>query len=307
VKATALTGGEPLLFPDRCAQFIAHAKKKSPGIHTRIYTNGDLGTRETFSALADAGIDEIRFGVKLNDDFTFAPSILDTIGMAVGLIPSVLVEMPVPPGAARSMRKLMTELDDLGAAGINLLEFLFPWHNPEEYRNRGFAVKVKPYTILYDYDYAGGLPVEGSEEECLDLLAYAAQSGMTLGVHYCSLENKLTAQRYRQNANVKLTDVEMFSPTDFFIKTAKAYDEDIAIVKRVLSSDPRIRILEDRSNNLIEFNPGFISSLASCDETRDIELGITYNIVESDGQSRYLRELKINMVKPGRFNPKADL
>jgi pyruvate formate-lyase activating enzyme-like uncharacterized protein len=59
--------------------------------------------------------------------------------------------------------------------------------------------------------------VEGSEEECLDLLAYAAQSGMTLGVHYCSLENKLTAQRYRQNANVKLTDVEMFSPTDFFM------------------------------------------------------------------------------------------
>jgi pyruvate formate-lyase activating enzyme-like uncharacterized protein len=307
MKAAALTGGEPLLFPAECAEFVAHVKKTSPATHTRIYTNGDLATPETLSVLAAAGLDEIRFGIKLDDDFAYDPPILGTIGVAVDLIPRVLVEMPVPPGAAASMRQLMTELDHLGVAGINLLEFLFPWHNPVEYRRRGFAVKAKPYQVLYDYDYAGGLPVDGSEEECLDLIAYAAQSSMTMGVHYCSLENKLTAQRYHQNSKVKLSAVEMFSSTDFFIKTAKAYGEDVALVKRTLSRDPRIHILEDRANNLIEFNPEFIPRLAACQETRDLEIGITYNIVESEGQSRFLRELKINMATPCNFDPRVDL
>jgi len=109
-------------------------------------------------------------------------------------IPDVVVEMPVIPGTLDEMKKLLNELNQIEITGINLLEFLYPWVNPEEYKKRGFKVKHRPYEVLYSYTYPGGLPISGSEEECLELLLYALEKKFKMGVHYCSLENKLTSQ-----------------------------------------------------------------------------------------------------------------
>ena len=67
----------------------------------------------------------------------------------------------------------------------------------------------------------------GSETICLDLLEFALQKGLKLGVHYCSLENKHTGQIYQQNNGYKLPKHTYFSRKDYFIKTAKVFGEDI--------------------------------------------------------------------------------
>ena len=46
---------------------------------------------------------------------------------------------------------------------------------------------TSPFPVLYDYGYAGGLPLAGSELLCLELLEYALDEGLSLGVHYLSL------------------------------------------------------------------------------------------------------------------------
>jgi len=77
----------------------------------------------------------------------------------------------------------------LGIFGINLLEFCFPWNNVDVYRQHGYKIKARPHRVLYNYWYAGGLPIAGSETVCLDLVDFALQQGLKFGVHYCSLEN----------------------------------------------------------------------------------------------------------------------
>ena len=47
--------------------------------------------------------------------------------------------------------------------------------------------KNPPFEVLYDYGYAGGLAVAGSEQACLELVLFALEKGLSLGVHYLSL------------------------------------------------------------------------------------------------------------------------
>ena len=74
-----------------------------------------------------------------------------------------------------------------------------PYNNAPEFARRGLQLRWPPYQTLYNFWYAGGLPVAGSELECLRLLEFAAQQDLRLGVHYCSLENKNTGQVWQQN------------------------------------------------------------------------------------------------------------
>jgi pyruvate formate-lyase activating enzyme-like uncharacterized protein len=108
-----------------------------------------------------------------------------------------MVEIPVLPGTLDEMKAVLTELDRLEIFGINLLEFCFPYNNVGIFRQRGYKIKARPYRVLYNYVYGGGLSVAGSEDVCLDLVDCAMDAGLTLGVHYCSLENKHTGQIYQ--------------------------------------------------------------------------------------------------------------
>ena len=88
--------------------------------------------------------------------------------------------------------------------------------------------------MLYNYWYAGGLPISKSELECLDLVEFAMREKMKIGVHYCSLENKHTGQIYQQNTRGTIPATGYLSEKDFFIKSAKVFGADIQPVKRVL-------------------------------------------------------------------------
>lgn len=130
----ALTGGEPLLYPDEACAFFAYAKRLNPQAHCRLYTSGWGAGRGLFERLAESGLDEIRFSVKIdaetstNREAPQAESLerqVSRISLAVGVVPSVMVEMPVVPGEQDTLRTVMRRLDDMGAFGINLLDSAF--------------------------------------------------------------------------------------------------------------------------------------------------------------------------------------
>lgn len=298
MKSAALTGGEPLLHPDKCVEFVKKVKKSSKNTQTRIYTNGDLATTEILKQLKDAGLDEIRFGLKPDDSGDVDTKILETIGEATSYIQRVMVEMPVVPGSLEKMKELLVKLDELNIFGINILEFLYPWVNGGEYSGHKYEIAPRPYNVLFGYSYAGGVPVAGSENECLELLLFSAEKKLKMGVHYCSLENKLTAQLYHQNSALTLRGCEFFSPNDFFIKTVKGYSDDIDKIKDVLEKKGCAHYIYNKSAGFIEFSPVFIEHM----KDMDMELGLSYQASDYDEEGRrVLRELQIDLVKPASF------
>ncbi|MET4890575.1 radical SAM protein [Morganella morganii] len=230
----ALTGGEPLLFRQESIRFFETVQAKLPGVHTRLYTAGDPLDRNTALALAAAGLKEVRFSIKIDDPPEKIEKVLSRIALAREIFPDVMVEMPVIPGSEELMYELLLKLDAIGVDGINLLEFCFPLTNSPAYQERGFALKNPPYEVYYNYWYAGGLAVADSELACLRVLKFALENQLSAGVHYCSLENKHTGQVYQSNAFLSAEPYYLFSPRDYFFKSAKVFGEDCAAVAAVL-------------------------------------------------------------------------
>lgn len=289
----ALTGGEPLLTFEETLAFFTEARSRWPEAHLRLYTTGDGLTEGMLGQLVDAGLSEIRFSVKLDDGKDALARTLDTIRMGCsfeGL--DVMVEMPVIPGTAGEMRALLRELDAMGAFGINLLEFCFPLNNWHEFARRGFKVKNPPFAVLYDYSYAGALPIEGSEAECLELLEYAIDEGLSLSVHYCSLENKHRDQVLTQNRMAKLDHpcYEMDSE-NYFFKTLKVFGSDATFAREVLRSKGERAWLYDAEDGCLSAHPSLGSLLASC----GIELAVSCNVIELRGDDVVLRELALEL------------
>lgn len=304
LRHVALTGGEPMLYPDETLAFFQRARELFPGVHTRLYTSGAGLDATLLARLRDAGLDEIRFSIKTDDEPEVIEDVLDLIGAAVGVIPDVMVEMPVMPGELELMRNLLARLDNLGVRGINLLELGFPLFNGEEFVRRGLRLKSAPYRVLYDYAYAAGLPVAGSEEECLALLRFARELGLSLGVHYCSMENKHTGQVYQQNAcRAGRYPLRLMSERDHFLKSAKAFGIDRAPVREVLAKEGIA--FEDRDDlDSTEFPLDAIALLR--DELPDVELAVSYAICESRESETVLRELRIDKTAPSTFDFNRD-
>jgi uncharacterized protein len=298
-----LTGGEPLLYKEETSRIFEHARELFPASHTRLYTSGDHIDRETLDALQKAGLKEIRFSIRMHDIAKGHRNTYDNIALARDYIPNVMVEMPVLPGTLPEMKEVLLELDRLGIFGINLLEFCFPLNNPEVYREKGYKIKARPFRMLYDYWYAGGLPIAGSQTVCLDLVDFALETGLKLGVHYCSLENKHTGQVYQQNSKYDLPRRMYFSQRDYFLKTAKVFGEDIPAVQQVFGKSGYRDYLINDQHNYLEFHVNKIGSL----KKMDVGVGISSHVIETRENKQVLRELKVDVTTPQTFRLSTDI
>lgn len=228
----AVTGGEPLLHKEKVTSFVRRAKELYPRAHVRLYTNGDLVDAQVVSALAKSGLDEIRFSVKPADFDSMQENAFAAMELAVAAIPDVVIEMPVLPGSLEDMKALMKRADAIGVRCINLLEFGFPLCRADEFAKRGFELRRRPYKYSYDYWYSGGVPIAGSESVALTLLEFASAENLAMGVHYCSVDNRNSAQICSQNRPFSV-DSElreslpwMELDEDHFLKCAKAFGDD---------------------------------------------------------------------------------
>ncbi|MFS0780178.1 radical SAM protein [Bacillus sp. 1P06AnD] len=292
----ALTGGEPLLHPKETIDFFKLARELTPESHTRLYTTGDLLNPALLQELKEAGLDEIRFSIKLEDSQRKQNHILKQIELANQYIPDVMVEMPVIPGTGERMKELLLELDRLGIFGINLLEFCFPFQNASDFRKNGFELKNPPYDVYYNFWYAGGLAVAESENLCLELVEFAMKEHMDLGVHYCSLENKFTGQIYQQNFDQALDGTYHFSTDDYYFKTAKVFGSDKNKVKRILKQQNHPFIV-NRDYDFLQFPVKAIEALNEI----EADILISSNVVEMDQQEKNIREVHVEVTTPQTY------
>ena len=237
----AVTGGEPLLHKRELFAFLERARELYPNAYTRLYTCGEGMDARTAHELREAGLNEVRFSIKTQESAALRQHTLDALEGCVGVFDATMVEMPVMPDELPLMQDLLVELDKRGATGINLLELCFPFNNAAAFARRGYSIKHEPYRVPYDYWYAGGLPIEGSEDTCIRLLSFAIERELHMGVHYCSLENKLTGQMYQQNAPFK----QAFPPREYaqrghFLACARIFGPDAAAARRILAGSGRV-------------------------------------------------------------------
>jgi pyruvate formate-lyase activating enzyme-like uncharacterized protein len=299
----ALTGGEPLLYKEETLRFFDHARELYPNAQTRLYTSGDHIDRATLESLQKAGLKEIRFSIRMHDLAKGLRHTYDRIALAREYIPNVMVEMPVLPGTLEEMKDVLLELDRLGIFGINLLELCFPFNNVEAFRAKGYQIKAHPFRVLYDYWYGGGLPITGSETVCLELMEFALEAGLKLGVHYCSLENKHTGQIYKQNSGHTLPKYMYFSQRDYFLKTAKVFGDDVPVARKIFDkAGYRDYVLHEEYDNL-EFHVNQISRLKKL----EIAVGISSQVFETRENEQVLRELKVDVTTPKTFRLSKDV
>lgn len=302
----ALTGGEPLLHPDLTVSFFELAAKLYPNAYTRLYTSGWNLDDELIARLQAAGLSEIRFSVKLEESRASIDTALSQMQMCLGRIPAVMVEMPVMPDQVPQMKELLVRLDELGIRGINLLELCYPLNNAPEFARRGYRLKSRPYRVMYNYFYAGGLPVDGSEEACIELLEFAVDKGLSMGVHYCSLENKFSGQVFQQNRFLKLAQPwHVMSEHDYFLKSAKVFGRDIEPVKAALRAMGERRIDYDGEYNSLEFPLEALPKLAH--EMPNIEVAVCFFVAEQREGGSVLRELAVFKTTPATFDAQRDI
>lgn len=290
-----LTGGEPLLQPEKALAFLTEARRRWPEAHLRLYTSGWGLDEGLLHQLVDAGLDEIRFSVKSDEGQAAYDEVLSQVRLAAaveGL--DAMVEMPVIPGTLEPMKQLLRDLDDAGAFGINLLEFCYPQGPWEEFGRRGFEVRNPPFPVLYDWGYAGGLPIAGSEADCLRLVEFALDEGLSLSVHYCSLENKHRDQVLSQNRMARVGEPYELDPQDFYYKTVKAFGADAFVLKRRLEAAGAQGWSFDPSDNSLALSPS-LADLFAAGEC----LFTSYNILEDRNGDIVLRELAL---KPRRIS-----
>lgn len=299
----AVTGGEPLLHKDTVLAFLRRARELYPDIHIRLYTNGDLADDETLRALGEAGLTEIRFSVKPFDFDDGQDFVFGRMGRAVEEIPDVVIEMPVIPGTLEEMKAIIERADAIGVRGMNLLEFGFPLNNAEAFRERGFALRKRPFRYLYNYWYGGGIPVAGSERECLALMEFASERRLRIGIHYCSADNRNSGQVYQQN---RAFDAESglrarfpwmaHDERDRFLKCAKAFGADVEPL-RAWAKETDVPYGVDEDVPQISF------PLARIDEARaavpSAAFGVSVNIVEEPEEGDgafYMREVALEEI-----------
>ncbi|MBI3553413.1 MAG: radical SAM protein [Elusimicrobia bacterium] len=176
VKSLGLSGGEPLLDPDRVVRVIGRLRRRfGPGLRIDLYTNGDLLTPRVLDRLVSAGLDGLRMNLAVNG-YDIAPVKLGLSGLA-----GVSVELPVIPWHRARLRRLVRELDTLGAPQLILHELFVSAHNIDSLRRLGCRLAADGKT-----DKLAWSPVAGSDEEALELLLYAMDQARLLSVYYCS-------------------------------------------------------------------------------------------------------------------------
>ena len=302
-----LTGGEPLIHAQQAVEFVAYVHHRAPQAHIRLYTAGDFLTEKVLERLRDAGLSELRLSVKL--DVTDTPeesraTIDDAVrkmALVKCFIPQAMVEMPVIPGTKEAMELLLCELDAVGAWGINLLEFGYPFNDWGEFSRRGFKAKNPPYPVLYNWNYAGGLPIDESEALALELVQFAMRKGLGLGVHYCSLENKNRDQVITQNRAFHPNEALYAQDEgDFFFKTLKVFDIDIEIAYRALALAGEEGLCE-REGECLLMHPSCFERLRSL----PVCVALSYNVVEQRDDGIVLREVKLERVMNDLAHDKA--
>uniref|UniRef100_UPI003217512E radical SAM protein n=1 Tax=uncultured Draconibacterium sp. TaxID=1573823 RepID=UPI003217512E len=193
-KGVSFSGGEPLLYFDRTLQYLKQIRKKcNPDIYVWMYTNGILADQQKFRKLAKAGLNEIRFDIGATG-FT-----LDKVKLAKDIIPIITIEIPAVPEEVVKLKKLLPEIVKLGVNNLNLHQLRLTEYNARQ------LIKRK-----YTFIHAEQPIVLESELAALEIITFAKEHNINLGINYCSFhfKNRFQKAGFRKMVNNKLAGPE---------------------------------------------------------------------------------------------------
>ncbi|MEA3379186.1 MAG: radical SAM protein [Nanoarchaeota archaeon] len=178
-KGAGITGGDPLVKLERTIKAIKLLKKEFGNkFHIHLYTSLDLVSEEVLRKLEKAGLDEIRFHPRFDDDKLWHKIKFKT-SMDKG------IEIPVIPGKYNEILKLIGFIDG-EVKFLNLNELEMADCSSCKLVEKGFETKN-------DYSYA----VKGSEELAKKLLRHC-EKNTKLNVHYCTVKLKDAVQMVKR-------------------------------------------------------------------------------------------------------------
>ena len=191
------------------------------GIHQHMYTNGTLCTEENLRALAEAGLDELRFNL---GGTNCADKVIDNIALAKRFIKKVGIETPMTPDffeqfQQKKERILATGLDFINCAELHL--------NPNNIAN--YEGEPMYMTRL------GYLSPVWSRDLTLRFMKQAVEENWPIAVHDCCNRTK-----FARDLNLKGKEGGWFGQSSYgcefdvipywaFLPTL--YDENIHFVK----------------------------------------------------------------------------
>ncbi len=179
INGVSFSGGEPLIHFERVMAFLTTLRKKiSRPLYIWMYTNGILASDDKFKALADAGLDEIRFDISANEYR------LEGLEKAVGIIPKVTVEIPAVPEDLDRFKPMLGNLASAGVDFLNLHQIRCTRFNCKKLSDRG-----------YTFVHGPGVTVLETELAALELVLYTLEHEILLPVNYCAFTFRNQFQR----------------------------------------------------------------------------------------------------------------
>ncbi len=164
---TGITGGEPLLYPDRTLHYIKLLKQEfGAEHHIHLYTGSQsVKTPRLFTRLKEAGLDEIRIHPLRRDWHKIRWAV--KAGLTTG------AEIPCLPDSLEGMKRFALYVEKAGGRFLNLNELEFSEANYYAFLLRGLRIKENSLAA-----------VQGSEETAHTFLEWA-RSNLNITVHYC--------------------------------------------------------------------------------------------------------------------------
>jgi len=215
-EGTGITGGDPLIVLHRTLGAIKTLKKHfSEKHHIHLYTNAMKLTLEKAKMLKKAGLDELRIHPTRSEDWRKV-----LIAKKAGLVTGV--EIPAIPGKAKEVKRKMRILEALKVDFININELEFTASNSLSLKLRGFKLKQGSLAA-----------VEGSEEEALNILEWAAKN-TRLNVHYCPSRLKDQVQlknRLRRRAAQVALKHEEITDEGLLVKGVIEVEGDLSSIR----------------------------------------------------------------------------
>jgi pyruvate formate-lyase activating enzyme-like uncharacterized protein len=173
LRSVGISGGEPLLEPERVLGILRSLRALKPRVRIDLYTNGDLATGGLLSTLKEAGLDSVRINLVANG-FDLRP-----VKAALRFFDETTVEIPVVPALMKELKRMVIDLDRLGAHFLIFHELFECRENSEGVRSQGHQGGGAGETLLWR-------PVRDGEEAALELLLFALERTGRLSAYYCS-------------------------------------------------------------------------------------------------------------------------
>jgi uncharacterized protein len=190
IQGIGISGGEPLLKPQRLLDCLSTLRKGRSDFYFWAYTNGLLLTKGIISSFAGAGLHELRFNMAATG--YFHTHVLSMLRYAAHRLSSVTVEIPAIPEHAGLLRKALPVWSHAGVKYLNLHELIYEPGSPSETMPgaRRYCRMPDGHQSLYNPQ---------SVELVAEILSDINSSGLPISVNYCSLASKALQMQGRRS------------------------------------------------------------------------------------------------------------